>query len=181
MDSPRYEIKVSEEQKYFTNHTLWDELNSTTSLIKQNDILHGSLIPCQGGRQVVLLLDPERFEKDQIYFIAMKAYDENDMDSGVSNFGQILRSNIFRPYDVDDSKLSGGDITWIFFGCVYIFGGLLIVVGYLIYQKFPTKELTEKFQRNKKQKDEEAPKKEVSTTEIDTTVVTSTTVYRSTN
>ena len=86
----RYEIKVSTDQKYFTNHTLWDELNSTSSLIKQEDILHGSLIPCQGGRQVVLLLDPNRFEKNQVYFIAMKVYDENDLDSGVSNFGQIF-------------------------------------------------------------------------------------------
>ena len=126
----RYEIKFSEDQQYFTNHTLWDELNST-NLIKQEDILHGSLLPAPGGNPVVILLKPEKFDKEKVYFIAMKVYDDSNMNSGVSNFGQIYRFD--KPEE--DSGYSGGDVAGIFFGCVYLIGAFLIVVGYLIYQK----------------------------------------------
>ena len=44
-----------------------------------------------GGNPVVILLKPEKFDKEKVYFIAMKAYDDSKMDSGVSNFGQIYR------------------------------------------------------------------------------------------
>ena len=125
----RYEIKFSEDQQYFTNHTLWDELNST-NLIKQNDVLHGSLLPVPGGNPVVILLKPEKFDKEKVYFIAMKAYDNSNKNSGVSNFGQIYRFD--KP---EDTGYSGGDVAGIFFGCVYLIGAFLIVVGYLIYQK----------------------------------------------
>ena len=82
----------------------------------------------------------------------------------------------------DGSNLSGGDIAWIVFGCFFVIGAFLIVVGYLLYQKVPTKKLTEKFERAKKQNDEETPKKATSKSENTTTVVTSsTTVFRSTN
>ena len=129
----RYEIKFSEDQQYFTNHTLWDELNST-NLIKQEDVLHGSLLPAPGGNPVVILLKPEKFDKEKVYFIAMKAYDDSipNKDSGVSNFGQIYRFD--KPEE--NTGYSGGDIFGIFIGCVYLIGAFLIVVGYLVYQKF---------------------------------------------
>ena len=87
-----------------------------------------------GGNPVVILLKPEKFDKEKVYFIAMKAYDDSipNKDSGVSNFGQIYRFDI----PEEDTGYSGGDIFGIFIGCVYLIGAFLIVVGYLVYQKF---------------------------------------------
>ena len=114
----------------YLENIVWDELN-ITNVIKQEDIMHGSLDPVQGGRKVLLLLHPERFEKGKVYHIAMKVYDDQNMSSGVSNIGQIVRLD-----RVEDTSMSGSDIAGIFFGCVYLLGAFLIVVGYLIYQKF---------------------------------------------
>ena len=101
-------------------------------MIKQEDVLHGSLLPAPGGNPVVILLKPEKFDKEKVYFIAMKAYDDSSKDSGVSNFGQIYRFD--KPEE--NTGYSGGEIFGIFMGCVYLIGAFLIVVGYLVYQKF---------------------------------------------
>ena len=85
----RYEIKFTDDPVYFTSSNLWNELDDT-HVIKQENIIQGSLDPVLGGTNIILSVDSELFEAQTVYYLAMTAYDEQNNVGEVSNFAQIL-------------------------------------------------------------------------------------------
>ena len=68
---------------------MWDELDEDHE-IKQENIINGSLNPSPGGKETILLVDTKLFLGGIPYYLAMRAYDEQNNAGGISNFGQIL-------------------------------------------------------------------------------------------
>ena len=96
--------------------------------IGPTNLTEGTLDPVEGGMNVSIHLKAELFDYDKVYYIAMKAYDEKNVQSPLSN---IVRVEI----ESDDSGLSGGAIAGIVIGS--IFGGIVLVLGaYALWRKF---------------------------------------------
>ena len=127
----RYELKFSNNFTMLTNEAFWGELTD----IKPENIIHGSLSPLPTGEEVYLILDPMVFPEGTVYHLAMKAFDEEENSSQLSNIIQILVTAPFDPNTDEDSGLSGGALAGIIIGCLTI-GFALAVIGYFVYQKF---------------------------------------------
>ena len=85
----RYEIKFTEDVIHFTSFNLWNDLDES-HVIKEENVILGSLDPVPGGTNVQLQIDRSLFQAQKVYYIAMIAYDDQDNASPISNFAQIL-------------------------------------------------------------------------------------------
>ena len=85
----RYEIKFTEDVIHFTSLNLWNNLDES-HVITQENIVYGSLDPVPGGTNVGLQIDRTLFQAQKVYYLAMVAYDDQDIASPISNFAQIL-------------------------------------------------------------------------------------------
>ena len=104
-------------ESWYSNQAIWP-----------TNLTEGTLDPVEGGMDVSIHLKTELFDYDKVYYIAMKAYDEKNVQSPLSN---IVRVEI----DSDDSGLSSGAIAGIVIGS--IFGGIVLVLGaYALWRKF---------------------------------------------
>ena len=132
----RYELKFTENFNHLTNESYWD--NSLLSWdifdIEQENIIYGSLSPLPSGEKIYLIIDPEIFQVDLVYYLGMKSIDKKDNVSPLSNIIQILVTAPFNPDTEEDSGLSGGALAGIIIGCLTI-GFALAVIGYFVYQK----------------------------------------------
>ena len=130
----RYELKFTDNFNHLTNESYWD--NSLLSWdifdIEQENIIYGSLSPLPSGEKIYLIIDPEIFQVDLVYYLGMKSIDKKDNVSPLSNIIQILVTAPIAPEE--DSGLSGGALAGVIIGCMAI-GIVLTVVGYFAYQK----------------------------------------------
>ncbi len=110
----------------FYDETLWDELNSITG----NDVISGTLEPVGAGSVVIFTVSKDIFpSSNDIYFLSMKSYDEQNLTSPISSPIQLKTY----PYDPEDG-LSGGAIAGIVIG-VLLAVLIVVVAAYLIVKR----------------------------------------------
>ena len=90
----RYEIRYAEEKS-----SLIDSWYSNKA-IENTDLAEGTLDPVDGGNSVSVHPKPELFMSDKVYYIAMKAYDERNAQSPLSNIAQFEK--FIKPGQVTD-------------------------------------------------------------------------------
>lgn len=84
--------------------------------LKPEDLIQGSLTPVDGGSPVQLKIKPDLFDADTDYFMAMKAKDERNTISGISNVASFVR--LVPPNQVTDltseATNGGNDVSFSF-------------------------------------------------------------------
>ena len=82
-----YDLRYSKSKTDVEDNSKWDSLTS----LNQDDLIEGTLDPVEGGNPVQLKLNPQLFDADIDYFMAMKATDERNTVSAKSNVATITR------------------------------------------------------------------------------------------
>ena len=100
-----YDLRYSKSKTDVEDNSKWDSLTS----LNQDDLIEGSLDPVEGGNPVQLKLNPQLFDADIDYFMAMKATDERNTVSAKSNVATITR--LVPPGAVFDLSNENNDIT----------------------------------------------------------------------
>jgi tetrahydromethanopterin S-methyltransferase F subunit len=123
-----YEIRYTQNETDFSNKTAWTELPSISS----EDVVNGNFTPIEAGELVTFEISKDLFEDNQVYYLAMRALDKNNLVSEISTPYQLNTLPI--PDSEDDSGLSGGAIAGIVIG-VLLAVLLVAVVAYLVVKK----------------------------------------------
>ena len=89
-EASKYELKYSQYRSNFT--ASWDALDDS-GLLTEDDLVHGTLDPIAGGKDVVLLINPDTFEENTIFYIGLKSTDDMGNTSPLSNIAQVFRAN----------------------------------------------------------------------------------------
>ena len=100
-----YDLRYTKSNTDIEDNSKWDSLTS----LNQDDLIEGTLDPVEGGNPVQLKLNPQLFDADIDYFMAMKATDERNTVSAKSNVATITR--IVPPGKVNDLSNENNDIT----------------------------------------------------------------------
>ena len=86
----RYEIRYTTDFNKIKDESNWNDL----SQIKQANLVSGSLTPVVAGSLIELQTDKTVFqERDQIFYIAIRAFDDRNLVADVSNivsFGTLV-------------------------------------------------------------------------------------------
>ena len=82
-----YDLRYTKSNTDIEDNSKWDSLTS----LNQDDLIEGTLDPVEGGNPVQLKLNPQLFDADIDYFMAMKATDERNTVSAKSNVATITR------------------------------------------------------------------------------------------
>ena len=112
------------------NETAWDNL----TMIQDNQILNGSLTPQEAGTVMELTVNGAIFDFDSneiIYYMGLKAYDQKDQSSELSNIATF--TNAKEPAEPEDDGLSGGAIVGIVLGCLIV--SALVVLGICVAKR----------------------------------------------
>ena len=95
-------------------------------MISDDNVKNGTLTPLEAGSKITIQLYPNTFEfTNQNYYIAMKVYDQNFLESGLSNIARIM----IRPKSLDGG-ISGGQIAGVVIGSLLVGGFMIAVVAY---------------------------------------------------
>ena len=84
----RYEIRYAEEESSLIDSWYLNKI------IVNTDLAEGTLDPVEGGEVGHVHPKPELFMSDRVYYIALKAYDERNAQSPLSNiahFGKFMK------------------------------------------------------------------------------------------
>ena len=100
-----YDLRYTKSKTDIEDNSKWDSLTS----LNQDDLIEGTLDPVEGGNPIQLKLNPQLFDADIDYFMAMKATDERNTVSAKSNVATITR--IVPPGKVNDLSNENNDIT----------------------------------------------------------------------
>jgi hypothetical protein len=122
-----YEIRYTQNETDFSNKTAWTELPSISS----EDVVNGNFTPIEAGELVTFEISKDLFEDNQVYYLAMRALDKNNLISEISTPYQL---NTFPIPEEEDTGLSGGAIAGIVIG-VLLAVLLVAVVAYLVVKK----------------------------------------------
>ena len=117
----RFELRFSED--YETIKTNW----TGATIIDEDELIDGTLNPVDPGTVVEVQLNETVFEKDTTYYFAIKAFDEIDQASNLSNNATLF-------IELEDTGLSGGALAGIVLGSM-VGGFFLVIGGYVLWKK----------------------------------------------
>ena len=84
----KYEIRYTNDFLAIRNESLWNDLPNIT----ESELVYGNLTPIEAGLKMSIEPEMSIFgESEQIYFIAMKVYDDEELVSDLSNIAQLQR------------------------------------------------------------------------------------------
>ena len=93
----QYDIRYSTKFNDFLDETLWTSLSQITI----NDVISGSLSPLLAGDFVNFEVSEDLFSAEDVYYLAMRALDENSLSSQTSSPFQLV-VDIYPPNEVTD-------------------------------------------------------------------------------
>ena len=99
-------------------------------MISEDNLQNGTLTPLEAGTKISIQLYSSTFgSSNQNYYLAMKVYDHNLLESGLSNIARIM----IRPKTL--GGISGGQIAGVVIGSLLVGGFMIAVVAYYIFKK----------------------------------------------
>merc|ERR1712150_52158 len=124
----RYEVRYAKNKEYLKEN--WD----AASLLQDSNIIDGGLEPKDQGTKMELSIDRTIFDKESTYYIALKAYDNAQQASPISNIVEFHNFESINPGsevpEVTEDQKSTENNTGVIIGSV--FGVVLLILIIII-------------------------------------------------